>query len=100
MTTGDWSVLDIDGVTEVAQKAAAKVAAQYRNTTEYDDLYQEAVIRLAEQADNVRGYIADPSKGLGLLHHRLWCDLVDMVKTEANRRTRHISYELIRAEVA
>jgi hypothetical protein len=97
-TTVDWTVLDIDGVTEIARSAAIRVATQYKHTAECDDLYQEALIRLAEDAHVVREYIADLGKGLGMLHHRLWCDLVDMVKTDANRRTRHVSYEQVRAE--
>lgn len=96
ITTADWTVLDIDGVTDVARSAAARVAAQYQHTAEYDDLYQEALIRLAQTADVVRSYLADPRKGAGLLHHRLWCDLVDSVKTEAKHRSRHISYEQAR----
>ena len=99
-TVADWTVLDLDGVTDVARSAAARVAAQYRHTTEFDDLLQDAYLNLAEAADEVRGYLTDPDKGPGLLHHRLWCDLVDSVKTEAGRRTRQVSYELIRAENA
>jgi len=87
-------------VTEVARSAAVRVAAQYRHAAEYDDLYQEALILLAEDTDVVRDYLADLGKGLGMLHHRLWCGLVDSVKTDANRRSRHVSFEQIRAGVA
>ena len=99
-TTADWTVLDIDGVADIAHSAAARVAAQYRHTTEYDDLLQEAHILLACAAGDVRDYLADDTKGPGQLHHRLWCDLVDSVKTDAKRRSQHLSYETIRAEVA
>jgi hypothetical protein len=97
-TEADWSVLDIDGVADIAHSAAARVAGQYRHTTEYDDLLQDARIRLAQTAGDVRVYVTDPDKGLGLLHHHLWCDLVDSVKTDARRRSRHVSYEIVRAE--
>lgn len=99
LATVDWTVLDIDGVTGVARSVASRVATQYRNTAEYDDVYQDALIRLAETPDVVRSYLAGPDKGLGLLHHRLWCDMVDAVKTEAKHRARHISYEQARMEV-
>lgn len=64
----DWTVLDIDGVADIA---AARVARQYRHTAEYDDLLQATRIRLAQTADNVCGYLADDDKGLGPMHHRL-----------------------------
>ena len=97
MSTGDWTVLDIDGVTDVARSAAAKVAAQYTHIAEYDDLYQDALIALATQPDTVRSYVNDPNQGLGLLRHWLWCGLVEAARTEAARSNRHISYELARA---
>lgn len=106
MTTGDttetvdWTVLELKGVAEVARSAAARVAAQYRHVTEYDDLLQDALLNLAQTASEVRGYLADSGKGLGMLHHRLWCDLVDSVKYDANHRADHLSYEALRAEEA
>lgn len=96
MNTGDWTVLDIDGVAETARSAASKVARQYANTTEYEDLHQEALILLAAKPATVRSYVNDPHKGLRLLRHRLCCDLVDQVKTEAKHRASHTSYELAR----
>ena len=96
ITTADWTVLDIDGVTNVARTAAARVAGQYRYVAEYDDLYQDALIRLAQAPDVVRDYLTDPDKGLDLLRHWLWCDLVDTTRTEAARRNRHVSYEQVR----
>jgi predicted nicotinamide N-methyase len=106
LTTGDmtaavdWTVLELKGVADVAHSAAARVAAQYRHVTEYDDLLQEARLNLAAAAADVRAYLADSGKGLGMLHHRLWCDLVDSVKNDANRRADHLSYEVLRAEQA
>jgi hypothetical protein len=98
--TVDWTVLDLDGVTDVARSASARVATQYRHITEYGDLLHDAYLNLAHTADQVREYLSDPTKGLGFLHHRLWCDLVDSVRNEANRRTRHVPYEILRAEEA
>lgn len=97
-TTADWAVLDIRGVIEVARTAAAKVAGQFRYVAEYDDLFQDACLRLAESPDVVRAYLDDADKGFDLLRHWLWCDLVDTTRTEAARRNRHISYERARTE--
>jgi len=93
--TVDWTVLDLPGVAGIAQSAAAKVARQYPTTTEYDDLHQEARILLATQADTVRAYLADPEMGPRLLHHRLWRDLIDSIKTDAQHRAQHLSYERV-----
>lgn len=98
--TADWTVLDLPGVASVAHSAAAKVARQYPTTTEYDDLHQEARIQLAIDADSTRAYLADPDKGARLLHHRLWRDLIDSVKTDAQHRAQHLSYERVRETAA
>ena len=88
----DWSVLDLDGIDTVARNAARKVAAQYATTTEYDDLYQEARIILANHPDTVHSY----GLHLGLLHHWLWCDLTNLANSWTRKRGREISYEALR----
>ncbi len=94
MTDLDWSVLEIDGVTDVASSASRRVAEQYHHTIERDDAYQEALILLARGANEVRAYVA--ADAMGLLHHWLYCDLVNIVETEAKHRSKHISYERAR----
>jgi hypothetical protein len=96
LATVDWTVLDLPGVAGIAHSAAAKVARQYPTTTEYDDLHQEARILLATHADTARAYLADPENGARLLHHNLWRDLLDSVKTDAQHRAQHLSYERVR----
>jgi hypothetical protein len=99
-TTVDWTVLDDPAVAGVAHSAAAKVARQYPTTTEYDDLHQDARLLLATDATTVRAYLDDPDKGVRLLHHRLWRDLIDSIKTDAQHRSQHLSYERIRESTA
>lgn len=96
----DWTVLDIEGVTEVISKAAQKVANQYASTAaaEYDDLYQEGLIIAAQHADLVRQAIED--HGLGRVHHFVWCDLVDLVKTEAKHLSTRVSWDQATAPLA
>jgi len=38
--------------------------------------------------------------GARLLHHRLWRDLIDSIKTDAQHRSKHLSYERIRESTA
>lgn len=78
----DWSVLEIEGVTDVAEAAARKVADQW-SVVEYEDLLQEAYIILASKPFEVREVLA---KGTGLLHHWLWCDLTNLAE-KLNRRS-------------
>lgn len=96
MTTinnADWTVLQLDGVADVAQKAASKVAAKFINVIDYDDLHQDAVIILASHRDTVQGYIDRDE--LGYLFHWLWCDLTNIANREATKKNRQISYEAL-----
>ena len=95
--TVDWTVLDIDGVTDVARNAATRLARQYATTIEYDDAFQEALIRLAHRPTRVRQCASETGEAtLGTLCNELYGDLVDTIKTEAKHRNRHLSYELLR----
>lgn len=91
MKTRDWSILEDDGVVEVAMRAASKVAHDYSGTIGADDAYQEATIILATKSEMFRDCAA--TLGLGVVHTRLWQDLVDSIKTEAGHRGEHISLE-------
>ncbi|MEV7282625.1 hypothetical protein [Streptomyces sp. NPDC093111] len=95
----DWSVITRE-TAGIAGRAARRVADGYgsRLTMEYDDAFQEALLLLATKADMVRGCLADPELGPGVLHHRLVRDLTDQVKTQARHRARHVSYEAARAD--
>lgn len=97
-TPADWTFLDLDGVAETARRAARKVAAEYPAVVEADDLYQDALILLARNSDQVRKH--HESGELGLLHHWLWCRLVDTVRPLARRANRSISYERTYQEAA
>lgn len=66
----DWTVLELDGVTDVAENAARHVARQYKDVTEYDDMLQEAYLLLATD-EKVRDYIDSDEVGLGALRHRI-----------------------------
>lgn len=92
----DWSVLEIEGVQEVAEKAARKVAFDYSVAIEFDDALQEAFIFLASRPSMVRACLADATLGLGVLHTRIYRGLRDVVRTEADRRIKHVSYEASR----
>ncbi|MEU8327277.1 hypothetical protein [Micromonospora sp. NPDC048839] len=85
----NWTVLEIPGVSEVAVRAARKVARDYASLVEYDDMYQDALIHLATKSDLVHAYVDGPD-GLGGLHHWLWCRLVNGINVSKSNRTRSL----------
>lgn len=88
-TTTDWTVLEIDGVRDLATTAARKLSQQYASTIEFEDAEQEALLILASSTET-RTMLAS---GAGLLHRWLYQRLQDLVKVQANHRSKHISYE-------
>ncbi|WP_327292413.1 hypothetical protein [Streptomyces sp. NBC_01198] len=93
----DWSVLDVEGVREAAEKAARRVARQY-DRLEFEDLRQEAYLALAAHAGQMRAALAEG--GLGRLHHAVWCDLTNLAAKETRRLERNTSYEANQATYA
>lgn len=91
----DWTVLEIDGVMEVAEAAARTVTRQFGDnlTLEYEDALQEVYLILATKPADARRCLEDPHLGLRVLHKQLCQDLTDLVKTEAGKRDKHESYE-------
>jgi hypothetical protein len=89
----DWSVLEIEGVPEVAERAARRLTNEWAPTFEYEDVLQEAYLLLAAKPRQVHNALAEG--GLGVLHHRLWADLTDYARAE-NRRTKlNVSYDAL-----
>jgi hypothetical protein len=76
----DWSVFDDRDVLQVVRKVAAKAAHRY-GFVEAEDIVQEASLMVTSRADLIE---AVETGQLGLLHHRLWCDVVDSLKGAAN----------------
>lgn len=89
----DWHVLGVPGVDDVMRRAAGKVSRDYSHTISEEDAYQEACIILASRPRTVHECLADENLGLGVVYHRLVCDLVDKVKAEGRRRTDLSSYD-------
>jgi hypothetical protein len=81
-----------------AEHAARKVAAQYAGVVDADDERQDALILLASHPELVREH--HHADTLGLLHHWLWCRLVDAARPLAQRANRSISYERTYRETA
>jgi len=101
MTTVDWTVLEIEGVMEVAERAARKVAGKYENTTEVEDMLQEAYIILALMPQRVRE-CSEGVRGatLGTLCYELEHDLVDKIKRTAEKRSQLVSRDFLIERVA
>ncbi|MEU4155666.1 hypothetical protein [Actinoplanes sp. NPDC026670] len=92
-TTIDWSVIT-PLVEEKARQAAAHCAEQYGKQTllDRDDLFQEALILCAGNAERVRGYLS-----AGEVNHLyVWLrgKIQDKARTEYQRASRSISYEV------
>lgn len=85
----DWGVLDLEGVDDLAKRAARSVSWRYRNRAvaslaEYEDLYQEARILLATRlSKDARKHHVNGK--LGLLAHALRMDLLNLVKTRGKK---------------
>lgn len=90
--TYDWEILEIPGVLDVIDQAAAKVSRQFN--LEVDDLAQEARVRVCNLSTNLPE-CAYGFNGLhlGTLQYRLEQDLVDIARVEVGRRDRNTSYE-------
>lgn len=94
--THDWTVIDLPGVRSKARLAANSVASSTgaQSLMGADDLFQEALILCATNADKVRGYVA-PGE-LGHLYTWLKNRVMNTVRTEVARSSRSISYEVAR----
>lgn len=93
--SADWSVLERDGVMDVAERAALRVTNEWAPSFAYEDLLQEALIFLSTKRDLREGL---DEGGLGVLHHRLWSDLTDYARKENRRLHLNLSYdELVEA---
>jgi hypothetical protein len=75
----DWSPFERDGVDDVVANVARKAAGRYE-FAEPDDMLQEVRLLLAGRPELVETARSEP---LGLLYHRLWCDVVDSLKGSA-----------------
>lgn len=90
--TFDWSILEIDGVEDIINQAATKVARRFDMTLE--DLEQDARVRVCDLSTNLPE-CAYGLNGLhlGTLQYRLEQDLVDIAKRELRHRERNTSFE-------
>lgn len=87
MTDADWGILEDENAMSVARSASERVASDWAQFVEYDDVYQEALIILATKPREVQDNIAS-EYGYHQLHHWLWCDLVHFAEKQARRRAR------------
>lgn len=90
-STADWSVLDLAGVRDVADQAARRVHRKFAQYSVVDDLRQDALVAIATTADLLSCLEGDEPE-LGLLQHRLECDLVNAMTTHARREQRTIPF--------
>jgi hypothetical protein len=91
----DWSVLEFEGVIETARKAAYKASEEVGGAYEVEDAEQDAMILLATRRD-LRECVLREDLGLGVLHHRLYLDLLDKGRVILGRAARNTSYEAAR----
>jgi hypothetical protein len=94
-TEVDWDLLKIEGVERAAHGASIRLSREFRGIVEYDDLYQDAQVKVATNPRLVRGYVEDDE--LGLLAHWLYCRLKDAADKDVNRSNRHVPIERLTA---
>lgn len=75
-----------------ADKAAGQIAARFEGMVEYDDLYHDALIYMAERPALVRRYLAKEDDGK-YLNWRLRGMLHDRMNTVRGRLSRHASID-------
>ncbi len=83
MCDADWSLLDREGVDDIARRAAGMVVGQYGEAFDVDDLHQDARILIATNPQVVKSYLDDNSEGY--LSRWLVHRLTDSVRTQARR---------------
>lgn len=88
----DWDAINAPEVMAAVELAAARVAREWAPSFEYDDLYQEALIVVAQA-----GYVeaALEAGGRGALYHRLWSDLTNIAAKQNRRLHLNTSLEAI-----
>lgn len=85
--SAEWSVLELEGLTDLVKDRAASVAAMFPTTADADDLEQEGLIWAATNASKVRELHAREDSLLSL---RIWSVLRDKVKTEATHSSQTV----------
>jgi hypothetical protein len=86
-----WDLAMRDGVQSVIKQAVRAEHAARPNTTEIEDLTQDALIMVATTRNLIDAI--EPEFQSGLLHHRLKQDLRDANLTEAKNTGNRVSYE-------
>lgn len=90
--SAQWSVLDLEGVSESIEWVTSRVARNYE--VEYDDLLQEARSRAARVPDLLACFDYDNDLTLGAFQFRLERDLVKIAQREVRGRHRMTSLEI------
>ena len=80
----DWTVLELHGVMDAAEKAARRVAAEYSKWVEFDDMLQEGYIHLASDHEHVRRLVNEDK--LDWVRYELYRRLSDVADKEYRRR--------------
>lgn len=88
----DWSLLSEDGVTDVVERAAQRVAREWAPTFDVKDLEQVAYLAIGEKSKAAwEAY----DIGLGVLHNWLYHRLIDHARHENRRTKMNLSYEAL-----
>jgi hypothetical protein len=91
----NWDFTANPEAMRVVERAARHIGNKYdrTRTIEGEDAYQEGLILVATHP-LLQACFTDPNVGLGALYHRLVQQLTTKVRSEANRRAKHTSFEV------
>lgn len=92
----DWTIVTPEVMT-LAEKAATTVAAQNQGVIEYDDLYQEALLALAQNAGRAREHLENDRPGL--VYNEVLRDCMNTAEKAATVSRRQVSWTRLQASL-
>ncbi|AWN07412.1 hypothetical protein SEA_MANEEKUL_44 [Streptomyces phage Maneekul] len=89
----DWELATSYEGSEAAHSAAVRFARDYEGVAEFEDMKQEALLILATRGHEYRRALDFTESPIGVMTHRLYCDLRDKFVTRLKHQRKNTSFE-------